>query len=151
MKLAAFKMWLQLLPDQYGQILCSGYRTFGNKFDIEIEVAVIELVSDELFDQFAELFDIYHKAGNWIGTSFDGDEDFVIVPVPVLVGALSKYLPIALLTPSLYPQLMGRIESFPSSQIYHVINVLCRQKFKQRSFAGHFAKKYQAKLQRNWD
>ena len=115
MQLAAFQQGLQLLPEQDGQVLRRRLRAGGDEVYIQVEVAVVYLVDDGLFDEPAQLLYIYNKAGHRIGLAFYCDKKVVVVPVPVFIGALSKGLQVLFLAPFFNPQLVGRIKPFSSS------------------------------------
>ena len=112
------KVGLELIPDANCEVL--GTRKLaGHKWHIQVKVFVVHMLHQLVFHNVAKLFGIENEAGFGVGSTFYRDVEFVVVAVPVLIGAFAKNLAVAILTPSGVEQPMGRIEMFYSSEVYH--------------------------------
>jgi len=62
----------------------------------------------------------------WVGHAFDGDMQAVIVPVPIFVGAFTKYLSVLFFRPFVHPEFVGGVKAFNSSDVHHALTICLR-------------------------
>ncbi len=81
----------EYLPDFQNKIFGAGHLIF-HEIDIKVEVLMIELVGHFSANEVAELFEINDESRFRIGISLDGNNQIIIVSMPVFVSTRSKYL-----------------------------------------------------------
>ena len=93
-------MWLQLLKDFDSQYF--GRRHLApHKIDIEVDVAVVQLIDNMGLNDALQFLQVDHKPSLWINLTLYGNKQFVVMTVPIRVGALAEYGLILLQTPLL--------------------------------------------------
>lgn len=109
---------LQLVPYGDGEVLGAGEPAF-HEVDIEVEVAVVDTLYDDVFDEAAECFGVVDEACIGVGGAFYGDVQLVVVAMPVGVGAFAKYFCVLRFGPVLVVQAVGGIEMLDPSKVNH--------------------------------
>lgn len=80
---------------------------------------MIKGVYDVLLDDFAEFLYIVNKSGTRIRLTGEGNMQFEIVPMPILIGAFAKYRFILFPRPGRIIQFMRSIEMFNAGDVNH--------------------------------
>src|SRR5690349_10365221 len=80
---------------------------------------MIQFFSNMFIDDHAEAFYIKHKTGVWIRITFYGNEQLIVMAMPVLIGAFAKDFLIFFVAPGRVIKLMGRIKMLGSGQVHN--------------------------------
>src|SRR5690606_19603509 len=87
---------------------------------IHVKVFVVHLINHFFSDQSTQCLEIHNKTCVRVWKTFDGDNQFKIMAMPVDVGAGAKNFLVPFLAPLRVPKLMGRVEMFFSANVYHL-------------------------------
>lgn len=104
----------QPFPNDYNKIFRGRLQSFRNKWHIEVQIAVIQVIGYFGFDDLAQVFGINDEAREGIGRALHRYMEGIVVAVPVFVGAFPEYLEVFFFGPGGYPQFMGGVKSFYS-------------------------------------
>jgi len=110
---------IKAIPDEDNKVLGGWLHSLGDEVHVEVEVAVVEVVNDVLFDDDAQFFYVYDESRDGVGHAFDRDVEVVVVAVPISVGALAKDGFVFFLGPVFHPEFVGGVETFDSGDIDH--------------------------------
>jgi hypothetical protein len=78
---------------------------------------VVEGINDMRLDQLTQKFEVHDKARIYVWNAFDGNPEFKIMAMPVLIGAFAKYFPVFFVGPFRAPEFVGGIEGFSAGDI----------------------------------
>lgn len=116
---AAFlNMRFQFVPYPHCKILRAGKLPF-HKWHVQVQVAVVHFFYYHVFYQVSQQLSIIDKSCLSIRHTLYGHMEFIVMPMPVFVGAFTKHLFILLLAPGFIFQFMGSIKMLYTRQIYH--------------------------------
>ncbi len=109
----------QFFPDAGDQVF-DGAHLSPHEIHVEVEVPVVQLFDNAVFDNTAQPFGIHDKPGIRIGFTFYGYEQFKVVPITVFIGAFAEHLIIPFPCPRRVIEFMGGIKMFHSGQVHHI-------------------------------
>lgn len=118
-----WEVGLQLVPNGGHEVLDGADATL-HEFDIQVEVAVVQVVDYMLMNQPAELLGVEYETRLGVGMPFDRDMQLKVVAMPMLVRAASEDLLIALPRPCRIVELVGCVEMFDPCQVDHLRRAL---------------------------
>ena len=117
---AGGQMRLQLLPDANGEIFCTAYFTFHEP-DIQVQVQVIDLFRDMLFNNEAQPLYVENKTRVCIRLAFYRNVELIIMTMPVIIRAFAKHFIVLFPAPVWIIKLMRRVEMFNSCEVNHTL------------------------------
>lgn len=95
---SSWKIWRKLVPDSHHQVFDRTKLIF-HKINVNIQVFMVQLFYYAVFNNTAELFNIEHKSCVWISISFQRHMKLKVMPMPIFIGAFTKYVLIFLPAP----------------------------------------------------
>lgn len=115
--------FFELVPDRDGDILCGSHH-IAQKIHIEVEVFMIEFVGDKTAYEPAQVFKVHYIAERRIDFAFDGDEELVIVTVPVGIGTSSEELAVLFIRPFGFEKTMCGGKTFAAGNMNHSAKIV---------------------------
>lgn len=97
------------MPDLVDQVF-NGAKLSLHERNVQIEVAVVQDIDNMCIDELAQEFGINNEPRIRIRTSLNRNQQFKIMPMPILIGTLSKNLVIPFLAPGWIVKLMCCVE-----------------------------------------
>jgi hypothetical protein len=108
----------ELFPDAYGKSFRRAHFPL-HKINVLVKVPMVQFFNHMAFNNIAQLPGIENKSCIWIRLTLYGYLQFIIMAMPVFIGAFSKYFLIFFLIPAGIVKLMSRIEMLHTSQEHH--------------------------------
>ena len=99
----------QLIPDGNSKVFCATHLVL-HEFNIHIEVAVIYFFNYLFLDDVAQLFYVKYKSCSRIRLPLYRYQQFIVMTVPILIGAFAKNLFILFVRPVRVVEFMGSIK-----------------------------------------
>ena len=112
-------MLLNPIPEQNKQVFRSWLHSFGDPLHVDVEVLVVHLVHNLLLQYVGQLLRVHYEAGDGVRLASNGDEEFVVVTMPIAVGALAENCKVLLIAPFGNVQFVCGIKSFPTGEVKH--------------------------------
>ncbi len=101
----------KFIPDAQHEIFNRAH-LIPHKIHIKVQVPVVQLFNDRVFNDPAQQFGINNKAGIRVGKSLYRDKQFKIMAMPVLIGAFAKDFIILFTAPGWVIELVRSIKMF---------------------------------------
>lgn len=92
----------ELLPNGNDQVLCRRQDPFHPRH-VQVEILVVERVFHVNFDEVTQIFQVHAVPRFRGGLTLDGDMQFIIVAVPIGIGAFSEDFEVLLVGPIVVP------------------------------------------------
>ena len=88
---------------------------------------MVQFICNVLTNKLTKPFGVKNKTGIRVWASFNRYEQLIVVPMPVIIGALAKDLLIFLPAPGRVIEFMGCVKMLDTGQIHHLFLKICRK------------------------